>query len=424
MSYTSGTIAEDPAYENVLPPNFINGYSSAAYQIEGGAAEGGRGPSIWDKHLHEANKDHGDVACDTYHLWQQDIDLLKQYKAKGYRFSVSWSRIIPKGGRNDPINEEGIKYYDDLINALLAANIEPTITLLHFDVPLGIHERYNSFLAMDPRELIADFTFFSKLCFERFGDRVKKWLTFNENSEWVEPLNDTPEAIREAKLSIERTFGWFADPIFLGTQTSSWYHYGEEFPRLSDSELASLKGSADFFSLNHYGTTYATGHPVQPNGDPRFNMDDVDKVWEKDGVKIGKRGEEGHPHIVPWGFKKLLVYIWETYCKSQNIPIVISECGFSVEHEQHMSLEKIVDDKDRQEYLSLYIKALCDASKENGVLVTGFYAWSLLDNLEWLSGYGPRFGVTHIDRENGCKRTPKDSTKLLAAIWKHTTKEI
>ncbi|KAF5971696.1 glycoside hydrolase family 1 [Fusarium coicis] len=482
MSYS--TIAQDPAYENVLPENFISGYSSASYQIEGGAAEGGRGPSIWDKHLHETNKDHGDVACDSYHLWQKDVDLLKQYKAQGYRFSVSWSRVIPKGGRNDPINEQGIKYYNDLavvfrtqINALLAANIEPTITLLHFDVPLGIDERYNSFLATDPKELIADYTFFSKLCFERFGDRVKKWLTFNEpwifpsllsmgmvkdfskkeffrvghnillchadivrlyrsefqkeqkglisialNSEWVEPLNDTPEAIREAKLSIERTFGWFANPIFLGTQTTSWDQYGDDFPRLSDSELASLKGSADFLSLNHYGTTYATGLPVQPNGDPRFNMDDVDKVWEKDGVKIGKRGEEGHPHIVPWGFRKLLVHTWETYCKAQNIPIVISECGFSVEHEQHMSLEQIVDDKDRQEYLNLYIKALCDASKEDGVLVTGFYTWSLLDNLEWLSGYGPRFGVTHVDRENGCKRTPKNSTKMLAAIWQHTTK--
>ncbi|KAL2213772.1 beta-glucosidase 1A [Sarocladium strictum] len=471
------TIDKDPAYANVLPADFVQGFSSASYQIEGGATDGGRGPCIFDKHLHDAGKDNGDVACDSYHLWRQDIDLLKQYRAKGYRFSVAWSRVIPKGGRNDPISEEGIKYYNDLIDGLLAEGITPTITLLHFGVPQELHDRYNSFLAEDPTELIADYVAYSKLCFERFGDRVKTWLTFNEpwifpsllsmgmiknftmknffrvghnillshghivrlyredfqknqgghisialKSEWCEPINDTPEAARDAKIAIERTFGWFARPIFLGTQTDAWDHHGKDFPRLTDEELSLLKGSADFMSLNHYGTTWATGLAVRPDGDPRFNMDEIDKTWVKDGVPIGKRGDEGHPHIVPWGFRKLLKFTWDTYCKHLDIPINIAECGFAVEFEQTFTLEQIVDDVDRQDYLNQYLKTLCDSVREDGVKISGFYTWSLLDNLEWLSGYGPRFGVTHIDRENGCKRTPKDSTKLLASIWEHTIK--
>ncbi|KIW12739.1 hypothetical protein PV08_07925 [Exophiala spinifera] len=475
---TYRNIAEDPAYKDVLPEDFVHGYSSASYQIEGGATAGGRGPSIWDEHLQEANQDTGDDACDSYRLWEQDVSLLQQYRASGYRFSVSWPRIVPNGGRNDSINEEGIKYYNQLIDALLDAGIEPTITILHFDVPLELHKRYRSFLATDPRELIADYTSFAKLCFERFGDRVKKWLTFNEpwifpsllsmgivkgfskrdffrvghnillchsdivrlyrsefqqkqnglisialNSEWVEPINDDPRAVKDAKLAIERDFGWFADPIFLGTQTTAWDKYGDDFPRLTQEELALLRGSADFFSLNHYGTGWATGQEVQPNGDPRFNMDEIDKTFVKDGKPIGMRGEEGHPHTVPWGFRKILLYTWDKYCKDKNIPIVISECGFAVEFEQHMSLDKIIDDKARQEYLNQYIKILCDVVREDGVRVSGFYVWSLLDNLEWLSGYGPRFGVTHVDRKNGFKRTPKDSSKLLAAIWRHVVKK-
>lgn len=157
-------------------------------------------------------------------------------------------------------------------------------------------------------------------------------------------------------------------------------------------------------SLNHYGTTWATGLAVRPDGDPRFNMDEIDKTWVKDGVPIGKRGDEGHPHIgtwipaarslyvalslvsdidypraVPWGFRKLLKFTWDTYCKHLDIPINIAECGFAVEFEQTFTLEQIVNDVDRQDYLNQYLRTLCDSVKEDGVKISGFYTWSLLE---------------------------------------------
>ncbi|KFY20686.1 hypothetical protein V491_03515 [Pseudogymnoascus sp. VKM F-3775] len=457
-SLSTPNISKRPEYAGVLPKDFLYGYASAAYQIEGATSKGGRGPCNWDDMLADY-PDKGDDACRSYDLWEEDIKLLKQYGSRSYRFSVSWSRIKPLGGKDDPVNEDGIKYYNSLINGLIAAGIEPTITLYHYDTPLPLDKHYRGFAAANPKELIEDFVSYSKVCFERFGDRVKRWLTINEpwifaslgaeglvknysrrdfflqvplssgnkslltryhtrvghnsllvhgyvaqlyrvhfqkaqggqigialNYDWAEPLNNSPEAVKAAEISEARSLGCF--------------------------------------SINHYGTMYTTGKQLAPNTATHFReFDDIQKTLYKDGVLIGRRGENGHPHTVPWGFRNLLVHCWETYAKELNIPVIVYENGYAVEHESKMELKDVINDEYRQEFYNLYIGALCDAVKDHGVWMTGYHCWSLLDNLEWNNGYAPRFGVTYIDRENGYKRIPKDSAKVVADIWDHVTRK-
>ena len=165
-----------------LPDDFDWGFATAAYQIEGAVAEDGRGPCIWDTFCHlepsRTNGAHADVACDHYHRFEEDLNLLQQYGARSYRFSISWSRVIPLGGRNDPVNEAGLAFYDRLIDALLARGITPWATLYHWDLPQALHDRYGGWLDVD--EVQADFEHYARLCFARFGDRVKRWITINE----------------------------------------------------------------------------------------------------------------------------------------------------------------------------------------------------------------------------------------------------
>ncbi|CAH0057217.1 unnamed protein product [Clonostachys solani] len=460
----------------VLPPDFLHGYASAAYQIEGATSKDGRGPCSWDDFLKD-QPEKGDDACRSYDLWQEDVKLLKQYGAKSYRFSISWSRVKPLGGEDDPVNEKGIEYYNNLINALIDAGVEPTVTLHHYDTPLALDEAYRGFASSDPAPLIADFLSYARLCFERFGDRVKRWLTINEylaiahrlsgklkgpngananiaqrvghncllvhghtaklyqttfkaqqkgqigialNYDWVEPLDESELAINAAKIAEERSLGWWALPIFKGIQTKSWDQYGEAFPKLTSEELELVKGSADFFSINHYGTMYATGKVFDPYTKTNFrDLDDVEKTHYKNGVAIGRRGENGHPHTVPWGFAKMLTHVWKTYAQPLDIPIYVYENGYPVEDESKFSIHDIVNDKYRQEFFDLYIGALCDVVKKEGAKIAGYHCWSLLDNLEWNFGYGPQFGLTYVDRKNGFKRIPKDSSKTVAAIWDH-----
>ncbi|KAL2866577.1 glycoside hydrolase family 1 protein [Aspergillus lucknowensis] len=469
------TVPSRPELKDILPADFLHGYASAAYQVEGATSKDGRGPCNWDEFLKDY-PDKGDDACRSYDLWQDDVKLLQQYGAKSYRFSISWSRVKPLGGKNDPVNEAGIQYYNNLINALVDAGIEPTVTLYHYDTPLALDERYRGFAASDPTELIDDFVAYAKLCFAKFGDRVKRWLTINEpwifcslggedglvkgytrqdffrvghncllvhgnvarvyhrefcqqrgqigialkNYDWVEPIDNSPEAIKAAQIAEERSLGWWAQPIFKGTQTTAWDHYGSTFPKLTNEELDLVFGSADFFSINHYGTMYATGRLIEPYTKTNFrDLDDVEKTHFKHGKPIGRRGENGHPHTVPWGFGKMLIHVWKTYAEPQNQSVYVYENGYSVEHEASFSLEDIINDQYRQEFYDLYIGALCDVVRNHGVKIAGYHCWSLLDNLEWNFGYKPRFGLTYVDRENGFKRIPKNSAMTVAAIWDH-----
>lgn len=171
-----------------LPSDFEWGFATAAYQIEGAVAEGGRGKSIWDTFCHleptRTKGANGDVACNHYHRFEEDFDLLTKYGAKAYRFSLSWSRIIPDGGRADAVNEEGIAFYNSLIDALLRRGVTPWVTLYHWDLPQTLHDRYGGWLNVEESQ--KDFERYARLCFERFGDRVKNWITLNEP--WIQSI--------------------------------------------------------------------------------------------------------------------------------------------------------------------------------------------------------------------------------------------
>ena len=171
-----------------LPPNFEWGMATAAYQIEGAVTDDGRGASIWDTFTHltptRTKGANGDVACDHYHRLEEDLDLLKTYGAKAYRFSVAWSRIVPLGGRGDPVNEAGVAFYNRLIDGLLERGITPWVTLYHWDLPQGIEDRYGGWLNVEESQ--RDFESYARICYTRFGDRVKNWITLNEP--WIQTI--------------------------------------------------------------------------------------------------------------------------------------------------------------------------------------------------------------------------------------------
>ncbi|KAA8549582.1 hypothetical protein F0562_001400 [Nyssa sinensis] len=167
---------------STFPPGFVFGAASSAYQVEGGAFDDGKGPSIWDTFTHKypekiSDRSTGDVALDSYHRYKEDVNIIKGMGLDAYRFSISWSRVLPRGKLSGGVNEAGIKYYNNLINDLKANGIDSYVTLFHWDLPQALEDEYGGFLSP---KVVADFRDFSELCFKRFGDRVKHWITLNE----------------------------------------------------------------------------------------------------------------------------------------------------------------------------------------------------------------------------------------------------
>ncbi|WWC58901.1 uncharacterized protein I303_101446 [Kwoniella dejecticola CBS 10117] len=470
MNAKAQLILNDPAYKGVLPADFAFGSATASYQVEGAIDADGKGPCVWDECLR--NQDNGDLACDSYHQWKEDLKLLKQYGCRVYRFSIAWSRVKPLGGRDDPINEAGIKYYSDMVTA----GIVPWVTIFHWDHPAALEKRYEGFF--NDTEVVQDFVSYAKLCFDSFGDRVKNWITINEphiftmqssssykqpqwvhkqdharfakslllchartvdlyrkeyqqrqggrigivyNCDWVEPVNDSPEAKAAADFAREWVMGFYADPVFLGKFPDSVAEYlGDLLPQFTEEEWSLIKGSTEFFGWNHYGSQYASGKRLETDNPRLVSFGSIERVFEKDGKVIGNKGEAGHPYDVPWGFRKLMRYIHNRYTGPANIPIFITECGFSIDGEANMTFEERIHDTQRQDYYAGYLKELLEAVRDDKIDCHGFMAWSLMDNLEWLYGYGKRFGITAVDMENGCKRTPKDSAALLKTLFDYS----
>jgi len=299
---------------NIFPNDFIWGTATSSYQIEGASVKDGKGPSIWDAFCSIPGKIHnnenGDIACNHYENFKEDVQLMKKMGVKAYRFSIAWARIMPTG--KGAVNKAGIQFYSDLIDELIKAGITPWVTLYHWDLPLALQLEDDGWLG----NKISDyFAAYADVCFEYFGDRVKNWITLNEpwvvailgygqgvfapgrvsndepylaghqlilahakayriykdkyqhqkgqigitnNCDWREPLTDSQKDKDAAERALQFFLAWFADPIYKGDYPQVMKtSLGGRLPTFSKEEQKMIKGTSDFFGLNHYTTMYA-----------------------------------------------------------------------------------------------------------------------------------------------------------------------
>ena len=436
-----------------FPKDFLWGTATSAYQIEGGAFADGKGPSIWDDFVRVPgrikDRSTGDVACDHYHLFRDDVRLMAEMGVKNYRFSISWPRVIPDG--TGAVNEAGLAFYSELVDCLLEHGIRPFVTLYHWDLPLALHRR-GGWLNDDMPEWFAQYT---RVVAQRLGDRVKDYFTINEPqcilglgyamgkhapgqecsaSDLVRmahnllrshgrsvqalretvpgvrvgyapcgdpaiPLTDSAadlEACRKAYFGVPAdakhlgwSVSWLSDPAILGAYPEDGLsRFGHLLPKGWERDMADICQPMDYYAQNIYrGTVWrAADNPMGAEAIPN---------------PVGfSRTAAGWP-IVPeslyWGPKLL----HERY----HLPIIISENGMSC-HDV-VSLDGKVHDPNRIDFVHRYLLALRRAC-EDGVPVLGYFYWSFLDNFEWASGYDERFGLVHVDYQTQ-RRTPKDS---------------
>ncbi|KAE8162648.1 putative beta-glucosidase [Aspergillus tamarii] len=457
-----------------LPKDFVWGFGTASYQIEGAVSGEGRGPSIWDTFCDIPGKiadgTTGRYACDSYNRTSEDISLLKEYGAKAYRFSISWSRIIPLGGRNDPTNQQGLDHYVRFVDDLLAAGILPLVTLFQWDLPQALHDRYGGPLNKD--EFVADFSHYAEVVFKALGSRVSHWTTFTEphniavtgyqtgiyapgiccdrsswivghsllvahgsavkifrelqlscqgkigitlNAQWAEPWDDTdPRDVNACKTYLDFSVGWFAEPIYRGHYPERMVQQlGDRLPAWNQHDIALVYGSNDFFALDYYTSIFIKHKESQPQpGDFLGNVES--HQYNSHGQCIGPETGSSWLRANPQGLRKVLNWISHTY---SNPDLYILENGTSCKGEDNQPIEEILHDTFRCDFYREHISEAVKARTEDGVNLLGYMAWSLMDNFEWNDGFRVRFGVTYVDYKDGMKRYPKDSAKVISGLF-------
>ncbi|THU82827.1 glycoside hydrolase family 1 protein [Dendrothele bispora CBS 962.96] len=460
-----------------LPQGFLWGFATGNFQIEGATDTDGRGKSIWDDFSRTPGKildgRNGDVATDSYRLWEEDVALLKRYGVKSYRFSISWSRIIPLGGRNDPVNPKGIEFYSKLIDKLLENGIVPFVTLYHWDLPQTLHDRYGGWL--NKEEIVKDYARYARVCFESWGDRVKHWLTMNEpwcisilgygRGVFAPGRSSDRERSQEGDSSREP---WIVGHSVLLAHASAVKVYREEFKAKQKGQIGiTLNGDwqmpwdnspenieaaqhaldvaigwfADPIYLGHYppylrqmlgdrmpdftpeerklvhgssdfyGMNTYTTNLCRAGGDDEF-QGLVDYTFTRpDGTQLGTQAHCAWLQDYPQGFRSLLNYLWKRY----HLPIYVTENGFAVKDEDAMPRDQALQDTARVNYFKGTTKALLEAVLEDGVDIRAYFPWSLLDNFEWADGYVTRFGLTYVDYDTQ-ERYPKESAWFLVNV--------
>ncbi|GMH13049.1 hypothetical protein Nepgr_014890 [Nepenthes gracilis] len=470
------TIPDKEVTRTDFPSDFVFGVATSAYQVEGASKEGNRGASIWDAFSHTEGKildgSNADVAVDQYHRYKEDIELISMLGFDAYRFSISWSRIFPDG-LGTKVNDEGIKYYNNVIDALLEKGIQPWVTLYHWDLPLHLDESMGGWLN---KQIVKYFTIYAETCFVNFGDRVRNWITINEplqtavngyclgifapgrtenastetylaahhqllahasavsiyrtkykekqggqiglvlDCEWAEALSDKTEDISAAERRLDFQIGWFLNPIYCTDYPEVMHErLGDRLPKFSQEEKDLLRNSTDFVGLNHYTSRYISHSTENPEGHEFYEAQEIERIAEWEGGEtIGEKAGSFWLYVVPWGIRKTLNYISHKY---NNPPIYVTENGMDDEEDHSAELHEMLDDKLRVAYFKDYLAAVVQAIKD-GADVRGYFVWSLLDNFEWCQGYTKRFGVVYVDYKNGLSRHLKSSAYWFLKFFK------
>ena len=424
-----------------FPADFIWGVSTSAFQIEGAAAEDGKGPSIWDTFCRQpgaiADASNGDVACDHYHRLDEDLDLIASLGVKAYRFSVSWPRVQPLG--QGAWNEAGLAFYERLVDGLLARGLQAHLTLNHWDLPQALQDQGG----WGKRATVQHFVNYALGIQQRLGTKLSSIATHNEP--WIvamlghqfgtfapglkdealalqvshhlllahgltlkalraagataklgivlnlAPMHPaTPSAADRAKALLEdgQLLRWYLDPICQGRYPADvWQNHGAKVPTVEDGDLAAIQQPMDFLGINYYSrSVVSAGEPF-------------------DAKAAGKEVSEMGWEVYPEGLTELLLRLHRDYPQVPSLWITENGGAFP-----DPTVDGRIQDEARQRYIESHIRAVATAMQE-GVRVGAYMVWSLMDNFEWASGYEKRFGIVHVDYQT-LQRTPKSS-----ALW-------
>jgi beta-glucosidase len=425
-----------------FPSDFVWGAATASYQIEGAVDVDGRGESVWDRFSRTPGKvrngDTGDVACDFYHRYREDVGLMRELGLDAFRFSIAWPRVLPEGrGR---VNERGLDFYDRLVDELLAAGIVPYATLFHWDTPQALEDAGG----WPARATVDAYVEYAEAVARRLGDRVERWITHNEpwvvawpghgwgrhapgreseraalatahhlllshglavdvlrrespraqvgitlNLDHVYAATEDPADAAAARFTDGFNNRWFLDPIFRGSYPDDMLEaFGADAPAVEDGDLRAISAPIDLLGINNYTRSVVRaapdgGRPVHVRN-PNAQYTDMD--WE----------------IAPHAFHDLLVRVHRDYGPRA---IYVTENGAAFgDVRDH---DGKIRDTERQEYVAAHLDAVARAIAQ-GVPMRGYFVWSLLDNFEWAWGYWKRFGLVYVDYPT-LERIPKES---------------
>ena len=434
-----------------FPDGFLWGAATSAYQIEGSPLADGAGPSIWQRFTHSpgltANGDTGDIACDHYRRYETDVALMAELGLNAYRFSISWSRVLPDGtGR---VNARGLGFYERLVDALLARNIQPTATLYHWDLPEALDNR-GGWLNRDIADWFADY---ASVMYKALGDRIPMWSTLNEpwvvtdggylhgvlapghrnlyeapiathnlmrahgaavqayraeakqrvgivvNLEPKYPASDSAEDIAATRRADAYMNRQYLDPVIFGTYPEEMRDiFGDAWPEFSDEDMRLIKQPIDFVGVNYYTRNVSRNDPsslpVRAAGVPQPQHPVTELKWE----------------VFAPALTAVLEWVTERY---GPMPLYITENGAAF-YDPPKPIDGRIDDPLRVAYYRSHLRAAHEAIQK-GVDLRGYCAWSLLDNFEWSLGFAKRFGLFHVDYETQ-QRTPKASAKFYSQV--------